>query len=333
MDLRLGVAAAAQAAQAGELFQYHINTSVTLARQKSAMLPIINQSVDGEKLSIYNQNVQAKHPLNGFRLKNTTSLHLMQGPLTVFEEATYAGDARIEDVAPGQERLLSYGLDLATEVEPQAGSGRNELLTVKIRKGTLIATRKASEAKTYNVRNRDRKKKVVLIEHPFRSDWELVEPKENPERTRDVYRFPVPVEADKVAKLVVQEEKQFDERVQLINSSNDAIAYYVRAQKVSAKVKDALQKAVQLRDKLSQTAADRARREQRTHEITQEQSRIRDNMAKLNANSELYVRYVNKLDQQETELEKLREQIEGLRNTEAQQQRDLNDYLLNLNVE
>lgn len=333
LNLQQGVAAAAQAAQAGELFQYQINTPVTLARQKSAMLPIINQNAEGAKVSIYNQSVQAKHPLNGFRLKNTTSLHLMQGPLTVFEEGTYAGDARIEDLAPGQDRLLSYGLDLKTEVEPQTGGGRNELLTVKIRKGTLIATRKASEEKTYNVRNRDQKRKIVLVEHPFRSDWDLVEPKEKPERTRDVYRFPVTVEPDKTAALAVREEKQFDERVQLINANNDIITYYVRAPKVSANVKDALQRAVQLRDKLGQTSAERGRREQRTNEITQEQGRIRENMAKLTSNSELYVRYVKKLDQQETELEKLREEIESLKSTEAQQQRELNDYLLSLNIE
>lgn len=333
MDLQQGVAASAQAAQAGELFQYHIKAPVTLARQKSAMLPIINQNADGEKISIYNSNVQAKYPLNGFRLKNTTSLHLMQGPLTVFEDGTYAGDARIEDLAPGQERLLSYGLDLKTEVEPQFGNGRNDLVTVKIRKGTLVATRKASEERTYNVRNRDTKKRTVLIEHPFRGDWELVAPKDKPERTRDVYRFPVAVDPDKTVKLVVQEEKQFDERVQLVSAGSDVIAFYVKAQKVSARVKDALGKAVELRDKLNQTAAERTRREQRTNEITQEQGRIRENMAKLNSNSELYVRYVKKLDQQETDLEKLREEIETFKNTESRQQRELNDYLLNLNVE
>src|SRR5207249_4112516 len=129
----------------------------------------------------------------------------------------------------------------------------------KIRKGTLIATRKSSEEKTYNVRNRDQKRKTILIEHPFRGDWELVEPKEKRERTRDVYRFPVTVEPDKTAKLAIREEKQFDERVQLSNANNDTIAYYVRAQKVSAKVKDALQRAAQLRDKLSQTGAERGR--------------------------------------------------------------------------
>ena len=124
-DPTQGVQSLAQAGDVGELFQYVIATPVKLPRQQSAMLPIVNESVEGSKVSIYNQNVQAKHPLNGLRLKNTTKLHLMQGPVTVFDGGAYAGDARIEDLQPGTERLVSYALDLDTEVcaREQGSSG------------------------------------------------------------------------------------------------------------------------------------------------------------------------------------------------------------------
>ena len=332
-DIERSAASMATATQAGELFQYEIKTPVSLPRQKSAMLPIVNQNVSGAKVSIYNQSVQVKYPLNGFRLTNSTSLHLMQGPITVFDSDTYAGDARIDDIAPGQERLLSYGLDLKVEVEPLSGTGRNELLTVVVKKGTIVATRRLSEEKTYNIRNRDQKKKLVLIEHPFRTDWELVEPKEKPERTRDQYRFAVPVEADKTAKLVVQEERQISETATLVNSPNDVIAVYLRAQKISPKVKDALPKVVSMRDQVNQTITERQRREGRLNEISQEQARIRENMARLNQSSELFNRYVKELDQQETDLETLRKEIESLKDTETRQKRELNDYMLNLDVE
>ena len=115
---REGIKSVAQAGDVGELFEYRIANPVSLPRQQSAMLPIVNDSVKGEKLSIYNQNVQAKHPLNGLRLKNSTDLHLMQGPITVFDGGVYAGDARIEDLQPGTERLVSYALDLDVEVAP-----------------------------------------------------------------------------------------------------------------------------------------------------------------------------------------------------------------------
>jgi hypothetical protein len=328
-----GINAAAQGAEAGELFQYVIKTPVSLPRQKSAMLPIVSENVAGEKVSIYNQQVQAKYPLNGFRLKNTTRLHLMQGPITVFEANAYAGDARMEDLAPGQDRLISYALDLKTEVEPASKGGPEELVAVKIRKGTLLVTKKENEEKTYRVRNRDQKAKSVLIEHPYRSDWELVEPKEATERTREVYRFLVKVEPDQTAKLTVREQKRLSETVELMNTGPDLIAYYLKARQVSPKVKQALEKVVSLRNRLSQTTAERTRREQRVNEIGQEQSRIRENMAKLSQSSELYTRYVKKLDQQETELENLRKEIESLKDQEARQQQDLNDYMLNLEVE
>ena len=84
-----GVSSLAAAGAVGELFQYAIDQPVTVARQKSAMLPIVNASVEAQKVSIYNESVQRKFPLNGLRLKNTTGMHLMQGPITVFDAGSY----------------------------------------------------------------------------------------------------------------------------------------------------------------------------------------------------------------------------------------------------
>jgi hypothetical protein len=332
-DLQTGVASAANTAQTGELFTYQIKTPVTLARQRSAMLPIVNQNIAGDKVSIYNESAQAKFPFNGIRLTNTTGLHLMQGPITVFEAGAYAGDARIEDLAPGADRLLSYGVDLATEVDPQNGAGRDDLLTIVVHKGAIVATHKYSEEKTYNIRSHDQKKKTLIIEHPYRADWTVVEPKEKPERTRDVYRFTLPVEANAQTKLVVRQEKQVSQSAILLNTSNEGLEMYLRAQKISAAVKDALQKVAAMRNTLSQTASDRERREQRITEITQEQARIRENMGRLSQTSDLYNSYVKELTQQETDLGALRKEIETLKDTETKQQRDLNDYILNLDVE
>ncbi|HEY5626472.1 MAG TPA: hypothetical protein VIR79_00860, partial [Nitrospira sp.] len=65
----------------GELFEYRIDEPVALAKHQSAMLPIISHTLEGKKVAIYNQQVNSKHPLNGYRLKNSTPLHLMQGPI------------------------------------------------------------------------------------------------------------------------------------------------------------------------------------------------------------------------------------------------------------
>ena len=331
-SLEEGVAPMAMAQDKGELFEYRIEAPVTLAKHTSAMLPIIGQTLQGQKVSVYNQVVNAKHPLNGYRLKNSSPLHLMQGPITLFESGSYAGDARIEDLPPGQDRLISYALDLKTEVEPKFEGGTQELVTVALKKGTMLVSRRRIEDRNYLIKNRDAKTRSVLIEQPYRSDWRLIEPMEPTERTRDLYRFAVRVEPGKTASLHVKETLPVEETVQLMDSGIDLMAYYVRAKEVSPKVREALQRVVTLRSKLDDARAQRTRLEQRVGEITAEHGRIRENMQRLPQNSDLYSRYVKKLDQQETELEKLRKEIEASKNNEDEQRRELQNYVMNLDV-
>ena len=331
-SLEEGVAPMTMAEDRGELFEYRIDQPVTLAKHTSALLPIIGQPLQGQKVSLYNQSINAKHPLNGYRLKNTSSLHLMQGPITLFDSGTYAGDARIEDLPPGQDRLISYALDLKTEVEPKLEGGTQELATVSLKKGTMLISRRLVEDRTYFVKNRDAKAKTILIEQPYRADWKLAEPKEPTERTRDLYRFSVAVDPGKSATLRVKETLAIQESILLMDSGVDQIVYYQQAKEVSSKVREALQRVVQLRGKLDDARAQRTRLDQRTAEITAEHARIRENMQRLPQNSDLYNRYVKKLDQQETELEKLRKEIESLKNTEEEHRRELQNYVMNLDV-
>ncbi len=330
--LEEGVASMAMAEDKGELFEYRIDQPVTLAKHTSALLPIIGQTLQGQKVSLYNQSVNAKHPLSGYRLKNTSTLHLMQGPITLFESGTYAGDARIEDLPPGQDRLISYALDLKTEVEPNLEGGTQEITTVSLKKGTMLISRRLVEDRTYLVRNRDAKAKTVLIEHPYRADWKLAEPKEPAERTRDLYRFSVTVDPGKIATLRVKETLPVQESILLIDSGIDQIIQYQQAREVSQKVKEALQRVVQLRSKLDDARAQRTRLDHRSAEITAEHARIRENMQRLPQNSDLYTRYVKKLDQQETELENFRKEIERLKNVEEEHRRELQNYVMNLDV-
>ncbi|MHC4952584.1 MAG: hypothetical protein ACYTGZ_01740 [Planctomycetota bacterium] len=330
--LAAGVPAAAEAAAVGELFQYAIATPVTLPRQKSALLPIVNAAIDGKKVSIYNERVHAKHPLNGLRLTNTTGLHLMQGPITVFDEGVYAGDAQIDDLAPKGKRLLSYAMDLDTEVEPVTRSRPALLVSARLARGTLFAMRQLRREKTYNVKNRGRKERALLIEHPFEADWTLVEPKAA-ERTREVYRFALSVDAGGAASVRVIEERQLEQSVILSRVSGAAIEIYLRAPSVSRAVKEALGKVVSMKTELAKTVADLRREERRATEIEREQKRIRENMARLPQNSPLYARYVKTLTTQEDELASIRDRASKLRDQQSSQQEALDRYLLALEVE
>lgn len=322
----------AAAGDVGELFKYQINTPVTLERQKSAMLPIVNGSVKGEKVSIYNQSVQAKHPLSGLRLTNDTDLHLMQGPITVFDGGAYAGDAKIDDLPPKAERLISYAMDLKTEVAPQLKGNPEQLLSVKIAKGTMEISRKFSRTHSFTVKNSDTKEKTVLVEFPYESDWKLVSPKEPTEKTRDKYRFAVKAQPGKPVTLEVVEEQVVGQSLALANIDDNSIFFYLNQKEISQQVKNALQEVVKRRQALQQVAVERQQLEQQIKAIGEEQARIRQNMGQLERNTDLYKRYVQKFNAQEDSVEKMRDQIGKLTADEAAKRLSLDEYLIGLNL-
>lgn len=333
-----GIAAmptAAAGSDLGELVRYEIEKPVTLERQRSAMLPIVASEVEAERVAIYDERVLARHPLSGLRLKNTTGLHLMQGPLTVYDQAgggSYSGDARIEDMAPGTERLVSYAVDLDVEVAARGEGRAEEIVNVRLVKGTLFAARKLARAKVFEVKNSGKNAVKVLLEHPLEGGWTLVAPETPEEKTRDRYRFAVVAEPGKPVTLEVAEEMPIEETQVLTNLDDDAILFYSRAKATSPAVREALAEVVRRKREIEQLVRDKGVREQEIATIDQEQTRIRGNMEALDRTSDLFNQYVRKFADQEKRIETLRGEIAGLVAKEQEARKGLDDYLLALDV-
>jgi hypothetical protein len=333
LDLHRGVSSVASATKLGDFFQYAIEHPVTLPRQKSALLPIINKDVEGTRVSIYNESVQAKFPLLGLRFKNTSGAHLMQGPITVFEKNNYAGDAQINDLQPNEETYISYAVDLGTEVNavPQADNGR--LTKVKIVKGLLWTSTRQRETKTYEIKNRSEDERKVVIEHPFRPEFKLVGATKPLETTRDAYRFEVAAPVNKTVKFDVAEERDIESQVQLTNSDDDGIRFFINNPVSSQKVKDALQKALELKGAVNNVTRDLEELNRQLKDITDDQVRLRANLKEMPPTAAAYKRYLDKFDQQETQIEKLQESIKKMQSDEAAKRAAYEEYLSKLDVE
>jgi hypothetical protein len=332
LDPGAGVRSAAQGDEVGELFRYQIEPPVTLARQQSAMLPIVNDSIKGEKVSLYNAAVQAKHPLNAVQLVNSTDLHLMQGPITVYDGGEYAGDARIEDLAPGSRRLITYALDLNTEIAVQKHDTPQSLVSTRVAHGTLEFQHKLVRSHDYVIKNSGARPKKVLIEQPVESDWKLTKP-EPAEKTRNLYRFAVTAEPGKPASMSVAEEKLVAGNLALTAfDDEDDAAVYLSSPVVSAPIKKAIGEVIRRKQALQAISVQRTQLEQKMATIQEEQSRIRQNMAQLDHDSDLYKRYVKKFGAQEDDVEKLRPQVESLSAQQQKARLDLEKYIETLDI-
>jgi hypothetical protein len=320
---------AATAGQLGDFFQYIIDHPVSLARQKSALLPIIGKDVEGTRVSIYNPAVQPKHPLLGLKFKNTTGAHLAQGPLTIYEGSTYAGDARVMDVQPNEERLIAYAIDLGTEVKTENGDFSSRVTAVKAQKGIITTTTRQREERVYKIVNRSPMDRVLLIEHPNRAgqQFKLVDTPKPTEETADLWRFQLPVAAGKTAEFRVKEEKDFGTSIQLTNTPDEQIRYFIRLNETSPELKAKLTEALTLKGKWDEQRRELAQVVADLQRITADQDRIRKNLRETPKEAPVYETYLKKLSDQEKEIDALTTKQKSLMSAEFEAKKSYEGYL------
>src|SRR4029079_1864656 len=328
------VGSAATAGSLGDFFQYVLDHPVTLSRQKSALLPIVGKDVEGAKLSIYNERVQVKHPLLGLRFKNTSGAHLNQGPVTVFEGSVYAGDTRILDVQPNEERLVSYTIDLGTEVDPKAGAGAQRITSVKAVKGIVTTVTKVTEEKTYKVVNRSQQDRTLLIEHPNRTgqQFKLVGTEKPVEETPEFLRFQTPVKAGETKSFTVKEERDVSQAVSLTNGAEDQIRYFVSLSEASDALKQKLREALKVKSEWDSVRRELDQVVKDLQRLNQDQDRIRKNLRETPKDAEVYDTYLKKLSAQEKEIDKLTDGQKRLMADEFKAKKKYDDYPSNISA-
>lgn len=313
----------AQGSERGELFEYAIAHPVSIAKRSAAMVPIVGGAIEGEKLSIYNPAVFAR-PLRGFLLKNTSGVHLAGGPLTVFDDELYAGDAQVADVTPGDERLISYAVDLDLVARHEESSQPAVQIGIKASYGVLSFEMKMRRVTKYEFRNTGSKARVILIQRPL-DDWEITAPPF--EKTPGEARFRVGIEPGESKTLYVMREKVAANTVHLGSTDGARLLEISNDKQASPRLRKALQELAGLKKAEAQAARREETTQQQLDAIDTEQERIRANMGALDAKSPLYIQYVAKLTQQEERIESLREQLESARADSVEAQERVSDFV------
>ena len=331
IDATTSVQPIASGAKVGELFQYMV-PDVSLPRQKSAMIPILSDDVKIRRLSIYNASVLDSNPLLGARLTNTTGKLLPHGPITVLDGGAYAGDANIDDLPSNQNRLLSYGIDQQVLVHSKEDQQETQIVTAKIVAGVMELTNKDQLSQTYVAQNKGKTGRTLMIEHPRHEDFRLVEPKSAAETTDSIYRFEQDLSAEKRLTLSVREEHISMEEIKILATESPALETYIKTGSIPQPVKDALTKVIQMKTAIVETQRQIQLDEQQITEVSQDQSRIRENMKTVAQNTDYYQKLLKKLDEQETTVEKLQADAKTMQQKQQQQQKQLEDYLAGLNV-
>ena len=307
-----GVEEKTTASEVGDLFQYHIDQPVTVPRDRSALIPILQTRMEGERVSIFNDQSPAHRPMSGMLLKNTSPLTLEDGSLTVIDGDAYAGEALLERLKPAEERLISFAVDLGTLVNVRDdGEERQPVFLVRSVNGVLQTFFYNIRRKVYTLVNQTDRPRTVYLEHPRDEDdeWELTEGTSAPAtRTANYYRFRVTLAAHETLEFPVGERDEQWDTYQLTNFTRDNLQLFIARKYIDDKTRAALEAIIALKDKVAAADARLQVINKETTEIEKDQERLRENIKALTSTAEakqLIARYVSKANEQETRLEQL----------------------------
>lgn len=311
-----GVEAAATGSEVGDLFEYRIDQPVTVPRDRSALIPILQTRMEGERVSIYNESVRRERAFGGMLLKNTSPLTLEDGALTVIDGDAYAGEALMERLKPAEQRLISFALDLGTLVNVRVKEDRAPTFLVRAIKGVFQAHYFQTTQKTYVLTNQTDKPRVIIVEHPVRQDWTLTDDTPKPEaKSARYYRFRIALGPHQKVELPVTERRALMDTYALTNFSRADLELFIARNYIDAQTRAVLEKIIDLRSRMGQAEGRVEAIDQEVQEIGKDQERLRDNIKALTATAEakqLITRYVAKADTQETRLEELNKEKQTL---------------------
>jgi hypothetical protein len=336
-----GIYRASDAIQQGDIsanafddyFEYTLNQPVTIHKNESALVPILQANVEAERVTLWSEREQ--RPLRALWVANSSKFTLDRGSFSIFEAGAFAGQGLLEPVHPGEKRLLSYALDQALRVSSGAGSQSMRLEHITFNKGVLTQSNNRISERTYILSNSAEETRTVLIEYPRSSGMKLDSNPALAETTPTLYRFKINVQPHESASLHVTERGTISTRYSIGTQSDLHPLMLLATSGQDARVTQALRPILDAERRLAGLEIRLKALQESIRQLSEDEARARENISALKGNVETVAmrRFIDDLNRDEDQLTAARRQAEGL-GREREAARDaFSDNLANFNLD
>ncbi len=316
-----------------DFFAYNLTDPVTIPRNGSALVPILQERLPVESVTLWSRSEST--PLRALWVTNNSGLTLDRGSFSVVENGSFAGEGLLDPVHPGERRLLSYAVDQAVRVTSESDQNTRRISSLSASGGVLHATTVEVNQAKYRISDAAPEGRTVVLEEARRGGWTLDPAAKADETTPGSYRFRVAVVAGGSAALTVTQQRTVEETFRLVDNTEEQLTLYLRANGADAKVMGQLQPLFAARHRLADLDRQMADVRAKVHAISEDQKRLRENLAALKGSAEeraLAKRYTGELNAQEDALSGLKHDLETLGQQRGAADAELNDRIQNLRI-
>jgi hypothetical protein len=317
-----------------DFFQYTIAQPVTIHKNESAMVPILQENLPAERVTLWSRSEPV--PFRAIWLENTSKLTFDRGSFSIFESGVFAGQGLLDPIHPGEKRLLSYAADQAIRVREEAEKNKREIREVHIHPREdgpgLIVKRYAVEGRsTFSVSNAADEARTVVLELPRRNGRTLTPESKPAETATSLYRFRLEVPAHQSASQLLADEGYEEQNWRIDPDQNQVGALQSLTEEVPALL-DKLKPIYMAQHQINEMKAQLRDLDQKTTELAGDETRARENLTALKGN-DAGKRFVEELNRAEDDLQQTRKQSADLKGKEKAAIESLRQTLLTLELD
>jgi len=206
-----------------DYFAYNLADPITIRKNESAMVPILQTKIDAERVTLWSPRQPT--PLRALWIANTSDLTLDRGSFSIVEDGNFGGEGLLDPIHPGEKRLLSYAVDQAVRVTTDAQSSSSHITSISGSNGVLFLYSSDTAEISYIVHNAAQEPRTVVVEHPVRAGYTLTSDPKPAETTSSVDRFRVVAASGLTERLLVSETHPGRAQYQLTNSDDTTLTF------------------------------------------------------------------------------------------------------------
>jgi hypothetical protein len=297
---------------------FEIQGRIDLEDGRSVTLPFFSGNAVASRVSVYQPDVSAVHPIAAVRIKNDSQVTLPGGIVTVYEQPQtphgedwaqfaldFVGDADLSTLAPGEERLLAFALDPKIRVSSDA-SAQKVIKLARVENGMLVVDYQRIQQTNYRLEGDPNADRAVLIEHRANTGWTIETPATVIGRDGDRVRLSVDLKAGETRKVDVTETSTIAQRWSLHELSNQLIVDVLAVGgSIDPKLGEKLRQMVAIRTELAALEQKIQSVDAAIDRIREDQERVRKNLAAVDKGGDLARTYLDLLQKQEATMGRL----------------------------
>ncbi len=323
----------ASSAKFDDYFEYTVAQPVTLHKNESALVPVLQTNVQAERVTLW--NAAQPVPLRALWLTNSGSLTLDRGSFSVFESGEFAGEGLTDPIHAGEKRLLSYAVDQAVHVSTESQHNTGHLQHIAVHNGVLTARSEDIREVTYLVHNAASDARDVIVEHPVEDGWKLNSEVKPVETSASDYRFRVITQPGETVRLHVGETHVDATEYELADINDDQLDVLLQNGD-RPNLEKALAPVIAARAKVNDLGEAMDEKDKEIQKVEADSTRLHGNLQGLKDSAEertLASRYAREMNADEDQLETLRKDRANLEQQQKAAQTALDDAIRSLNLD